>query len=330
MSLKANSAQEDFVILTPVFNDWQSLNLLLRELDDVLQRAKLAARVLVVDDASSMPFESLRPDTQAFVAITSISILELKRNFGHQRAIALGLAYVAANIDCRAIIVMDADGEDDPQDVPRLIEKCAEAGDDRLIFARRAKRNESLLFKSFYVLYKWLYKLLTGHSIRVGNFSIVPRRVLHRLVCVSEIWNHYAVGVMKAKIPMAEIKVNRGRRLAGQSRMNFVSLVIHGLSAISVYGDVIGVRLLISMLALMFLAVTGIGVAVFVRLTTTLAIPGWATYLTASLMVIALQALILSLFFIFTILSSRNNSSFLPARDYLPFVLRLQTIYSGK
>lgn len=329
MAIEADSPRDDFVIITPVFNDWQSLNLLLRELDKVLHVRNLSTHVLIVDDASSVTFDSFPLDAQPFAAIKSISILELMRNFGHQRAIALGLAYVEANMDCRAAIVMDADGEDDPQDVPRLIEKCEEMGYGQIIFARRVKRNESRTFKLFYLLYKWLYKLLTGHSIGVGNFSIVPRRILHRLVCVSELWNHYAVAVMKAKIPATEIKANRGKRLAGQSRMNFVSLVIHGLSAISIYGDVIGVRLLISTLVLMVLALTGIGVAIIIRLMTTLAIPGWATYLTASLLVIALQALSLSLFFIFTILSSRNSAGFLPARDYSPFVLRLQTIYPG-
>jgi hypothetical protein len=68
-------------------------------------------------------------------------------------------------------------------------------------------------------------------------------------------------------------------------------------------------------------------VAVFVRLTTTLAIPGWATYVTASLLVIALQALVLSVFFIFIILNSRSSTSFLPVRDYTPFVFRLRAIY---
>ena len=118
------------------------------------------------------------------------------------------------------------------KDVPRLIEKCRETGNQKMVFAVRAKRSEGRVFTLFYSLYKGLFKLLTGQSIHVGNFSLVPRRILHRLVHVSEIWNHYAVGVIKSKIPTVEILANRGRRMAGESRMNFVSLVVHGLSAI--------------------------------------------------------------------------------------------------
>jgi glycosyltransferase involved in cell wall biosynthesis len=322
------SAQDSkLVVLIPVFNDWRSLGLLFHELDRVLASRSMKVEIIVVDDASNESFDSAQLAQQSFLAIEKISVLELTRNLGHQRAIAVGLAYLAANVHCRCTLIMDADGEDDPRDVPRLIETCEASGFTRMIFARRAKRNESRIFKLFYTAYKGFYRLLTGHSIAVGNFSIVPFSVLCRLVSVSEIWNHYAVGVKKAKIPTEEIVTDRGKRLAGKSGMNFVSLVVHGLSSISVFGDVIGVRLLIATVVVMMLAIMGIGVTFFIRLTTTLAIPGWATYLSAALAIIALQAFILSLCFIFIILNSRNNVSFLPSRDYPPFVLGLQTVY---
>jgi hypothetical protein len=115
--------------------------------------------------------------------------------------------------------------------------------------------------------------------------------------------------------------------MAGKSRMNFVSLVVHGLSAISVFGDVIGIRLLI--LAILLLVVVSIGIAatVTIKVATTLAIPGWATYVGGILFIIGLQALILSFFFIFIILNSRNSVSFLPAKEYVPFISRFQTIF---
>lgn len=327
MTTEVGPQGEKFLVLTAVFNDWQSLNLLLRELDKVLHDRQLTADVLAIDDGSSLPFDSSAFDLRPFKAIEKISILELTRNLGNQRAVAIGLAYVQANIACCAVILMDADGEDDPRDVPRLIEKYDESGRRKLVFARRVKRNDSNVFKIFYVLYKWIYKVLTGQRLRVGNFSIIPGATLRRLVYVSEVWNHYPVGVMKARVAIVEIPANRAKRLAGQSHMNFVALVVHGLTAISMYGDIVGVRLLISTLLLMAMSILGIGITFVIRLTTTLAIPGWATYLSAILLVIALQSLVLSLFFVFIILSARNSASFLPARDYLPFVFRFNTIY---
>jgi hypothetical protein len=115
--------------------------------------------------------------------------------------------------------------------------------------------------------------------------------------------------------------------MAGESRMNFVSLVVHGLSAISVFGDVIGIRLLISTILLLVVVSFGIAVTVTIKFATTLAIPGWATYVGGILFIIGLQALILSVFFIFIILNSRNSVTFLPAKEYAPFILRFQTIF---
>ena len=93
-------------------------------------------------------------------------------------------------------------------------------------------------------MYRLIHFLLTGVQVQVGNFSVIPATVLRRLVAVSELWNHYAAAVYKAKLPMALIPAQRNCRLEGSSRMNLVALVVHGLSAMAVFGDRIGVRLL--------------------------------------------------------------------------------------
>src|SRR2546428_363595 len=217
---KENIQLDCTLILIPVFNDWEAAFLLLTRLDEALHHKRIQAEVLLIDDASSIAMaqnEFVLPDLKS---IQKVSVIELRRNFGHQRAIALGLAYVEANTRCRAVAVMDGDGEDAPSDVPRLLEKCAEEGYSKMIFGQRSKRAENLGFRSFYVLYRWLYKLLTGHPIRVGNFSVIPYTVLRRLVAVSEVWNHFAAGALKARVPYCEIPTRRGKRLTGRSQMN--------------------------------------------------------------------------------------------------------------
>lgn len=317
---------EKLLILIPIFNDWEAVRQLLERLDQVLCLPDLRPQVLIVDDASTVPFDESNFALPPFKNIDDVAVIELRRNFGHQRAIALGLAYVVANLKCRAVVVMDGDGEDDPSDVPRLIEKCAAEGYTRMVFARRTKRSEGLIFTGFYQLYKWCYMALTGHVVRFGNFSVVPFHLVRRLVVVSEVWNHYAVGAIKAKIPCAEVSTARGRRLAGKPKMNFGTLVMHGLSAVSVFSEVVGVRLLMLSSVLIVLALAGILIVVGIKLTTMLAIPGWASYLVASLTIILVQAVSLSLFFVFMVLSARNNAFFLPLRDYGHFIDRVRSI----
>ena len=65
----------------------------------------------------------------------------------------------------------------------------------------------------------------------------------------SELWNHYAAAVLKTRLPYTSVPTIRGRRLQGDSRMGFVSLAVHGLSALSVFSDTLGVRLLVASVA---------------------------------------------------------------------------------
>ena len=252
------------------------------------------------------------------------------RNLGHQRAIAIGLSFIHRERICDAVLVMDADGQDLPEDVPRLIQKFREAGERKVIFAERIRRSESLLFRLCYHCYRWLHLMLTGIAVRVGNFSIIPSARLATLVVVSETWNHYAASVLKARIPHDTLPTARGERLAGQSKLNFVALVIHGLSAISVFAETVGVRVTLAILGLLAVVVALLSTVVAIRFGTDLAIPGWATTAVGILLVIALQMLTMASGLTFTILFNRNNLSFLPIRDYQYFVGDVAKVYEPK
>jgi len=303
------------VILMPVYNDWTAVGLLLPLLEKALTAHQMKAEILIVDDGSTDPIPSiLRQAT--FTAFESIDVLPLKRNLGHQRAIAIGLCFIEANRSCDAVVVMDCDGEDDPDDVPRLVHECIANGGQKIIFAARRRRSENLAFKLFYHFYRLTHFLLTGVKVRVGNFSIVPEASLRRLVVVSELWNHYAAAVHKAKLPLAILPTRRGERLYGSSRMNLVALVVHGLSAMAVFGDRIGVRLLLLVCLGMVFAGSALLAVIGVRFFTHLAIPGWATYAVGLLLVMLMQMLVVVLVFAFVILASRDTASIIPARDY--------------
>ena len=314
------------LILVPIYNDWDSADLLLRDLDTVCRHAGLSPEVLFVDDGSTVPIPSSL-SSASLAAIRRIDILQLRRNLGHQRAIAVGLAFVHSSRPCDVVVVMDGDGEDKPSDIPRLLDRLYGEQQATVVFAERTRRSESLVFRIFYRFYRILHKLLTGVAVRVGNFSALPYAVLDTLVVVSELWNHYAAAVFKARLPYTTVPTERGSRFSGRSRMDFASLVVHGLSALSVYGDVLGVRLLVVATGLVLFLALGILLAIVVRLATTLAIPGWATYTTGILLLMLLQIMIIAVLFVFTILSARASLTFLPIRDHHFFVKRLLSLF---
>lgn len=317
--MSVTDAVERLIIAVPVFNDWEPLDLLMHELDRVLGEHRIEADALVLDDGSTvLPPPGLF--SKPLQSIRTIEIIHLRRNLGHQRAIAIGLAFVHAARPCDAVLVMDGDGEDRPSDVPMLLAKFREHGGTRIIFAERTIRSESLRFRAFYALYRLMHRVLTGMRVRVGNFSIVPFSSLEVLVVVSELWNHYAAAVFKARALHDSVRTTRGRRLAGSPTMNFVSLVVHGLSALSVFGDIIGVRLLIMASSVILAGVFGLVAVLAIRFTTDLAIPGWATYTSGVLFLLLFQIAGLSCLLIFIILSARATVTFIPIRDYRYFI----------
>lgn len=312
---------EHFIIVIPQFNDWEALNLLIQKINEDLHEEILHnCTLLIVDDCSSknqhVPFIKFNG--------RQIKLLSLYRNLGHQKAIAIGLSYVAENLDATRVIVMDADGEDAPADINKLVAKSF-TEPDKIIFAQRNKRTENLLFRAFYVIYKMVFKMLTGKVITFGNFSLIPKPRIQNLVRVSEIWNNYPGGIIKSRIPYASIPTDRATRLAGESKMNFVSLILHGLSAISVMIDTTAVRILIFSVFMSGVALAFIFIILFLKIIGN-ATPGWASTLGSTLLILMLQSFLISLFLVFMVLQYRSQQHFIPAVHYRDFVEKVVTI----
>lgn len=304
-------------IITPVFNDWESYNKLVENTTALLETKFASDRILfvAVDDCSSQ--EVVIENSKA-----NIKLISLNRNVGHQKAIAVGLSYAAFNLkDYDYFIVMDSDGEDKPEDVLRLIDNSETT--KQIVFAKRSKRSESALFKFFYKIYKLVFKLLTGQSIYFGNFSVIPSKYIQKIVHVSEIWNHYSGAVIRSRLPYTTVDSERGKRYFGQSKMNFTNLVLHGLSAVSIYMDQMAVRLLFLTIFLILFTISGVIVVLTMKFITHVAIPGWASVTILALSIIFFQAFFIGLFMVFSVLSYRTNRSIIPAKDYQDFVLEV-------
>ena len=132
--------------------------------------------------------------------------------------------------------------------------------------------------------------------------------------------------MFKARLPVDKMPMPRARRLCGQSKMNFVSLVTHGLSAISVFGEQVNTRLLVATSAAGAVTLLGLAAVAAIRFGTSAAIPGWATYSMGLLVVVFLNALSLSLMFSLSILQARNNTAFLPLRDAQYYISEIQKV----
>lgn len=330
MHSSAYSFQDrSITIVLPVFNDWQSLGLLLRHIDETCRESGITIDVCAVNDGSTLDAAFEQSAMRDFRCIRSVKIIHLTRNFGHQRAIAIGLCYAAENTSNDAVLVMDSDGEDKPNDILTLFHASIHAP-KKIIFAKREKRSESLSFRFFYQIYKRLYRLLTGAPISFGNFSIIPQALMLKATAVSEVWIHYAAGIIKSRLPIDTVPTERGKRLAGESKMNFVSLLLHGLGAISVHLEVVATRLLVwSLLFMGFSALAIVGVF-SLRLLTNLVVSGWASNVTVGLIGLLFQALFFSALLVFIVLNNRAQQLFVPRQNYALYVQGVETVFTDQ
>lgn len=316
--MKTDAARK-IAIVSPVFNDWDAFGKLIERIGQLEEVRNNEVHVIAVDDCSSEP-----PDAGSLNArkgyLNSVRVARLACNLGPMRAIAAGLVSASKLPGIEAVIVMDADGEDRPDYIGQFIATWNEQP-NRIVVGKRTERSEGWIFKLFYSAYKMIFKGLTGQSITFGSFSLLPRTALQALVHNPAIWNNLPAAIIRSRLPYIELETKRGTRLAGRPRMNFVNLAVHGISAISVYTDVLLLRIIIAASIFATAVFLGIVAVVIIRIATDWAIPGWATYLGVSLMIILLQTLVFAGFALFQLLSLRNLKAFVPASDVASFML---------
>jgi glycosyltransferase involved in cell wall biosynthesis len=309
----------------PCYNDWESLLVLLENINKENEKYRYDFHIVVVNDGSSqdMPLSDF-----SFSFIKEVIRVDLIRNMGHQRAISIGLAYVSNTFtEYKGVIVMDCDGEDDYKDLFRFINEFSE---DEIIFAKRCKRRERLSFRLFYKLYKSVFRGLTGCVLHSGNYSLIPHAMMNKVVHLSEIWNHYHAGILKSRLRIKYINCNRAQRYTGASKMNFASLVTHGLSSVSVFNDIVFVRLTLFAGVFFVASMLAIASILFMKFVLHIASPGWATSAIGILLILCVQVFSVIIGNTFMSLGRRDMNTFLPIQEYKNYIMYVNCTPSEK
>lgn len=321
-AIRPSGSDDAIVIVTPMYNDWDPAQIFLTELNVVAGELSAPISVVIINDGS-VTLGGFNPGfLQQLGALESIEMINLVANVGHARAIAIGLSYVATEKEGAAVAVIDCDGEDRPTDLKHLLN--AFSRDATTVFvADRTQRHEGLAFRLLYRCYRGLFRLLTGHTMSFGNFSLIPWPVLKRIVHLPELWNHLAGSLMRSRFDLVKLPLARGRRYAGRSQMSIVSLVQHGMRSIAVDLNRVLVRTLIGLSAIILLLVLGMSAVVLIRFMTGLAIPGWASTVFGLLAVLSVQLIVFALLLLFISIKNDTMTFTLPVRHYREYVDRI-------
>lgn len=280
------------IILTPIYEDKESFLQLLKAIKASLPKNIF---VIAVEDGSLSSPASIE---DFFAENLSGELIFLKRNVGHQSAIAIGLQYIGEHYRESTVVILDSDGEDVPASIPQLLSFLDDSGAQAVV-AERTKRDVSLQFKLFYFLYKLVFRVLTGKTINFGNYMILRPAALQRLLSMHELWIHIAACLLYSKIPFKGIPIERGSRYSGSSKMNFSSLVLHALKGMSIFSNSIVTRVCVISSIFAFLTLLLMPVPLALK-TLNLASPGWSSTLFGVLLIIFMQsisAILLAVFF---------------------------------
>lgn len=236
-------------IVSPVYRDVESFLILRREI-----LALLAPRVgtsfrriefVAVDDSGG-----LDPEMKHLRDEPSVNVVEPPFNLGHQRALVYALRTLVDRIDDEDFVVtLDADGEDRPADLPRLLEPLERelANTRKVALALRTKRRESLPFRVLYFFYRLLFRLLTGVVVRSGNFAAFRGWLVHRLLFHPHFDLCYSSTFISMNLTIDFVPAERGTRYAGISRMSYAKLLMHGVRMLLPFTDRIAIRALVAL-----------------------------------------------------------------------------------
>lgn len=208
-------------IIAPVFNEGSYIKDFVSEIIGILNELGITKRseIIFVNDGSTDETEAhLDYLTETYPGL--IFAVHLARNFGQASAITAGLHFASGN----CAIIMDSDGQDDPQCFSKFIELWKNGYD--VIFATRTQRKEGYLFRFF----SWLFYRLLSISAQIslpidaGNFALIDRKVIEAIKLCPE-RNRYIPGLRGwVGFKQTGIVVERRARYDSKPRVGFRGL----------------------------------------------------------------------------------------------------------
>ncbi len=227
-----------YTILIPIYNDRESLKLLIENINNEIKDLNHDISILVINDASSQQIIDSYPNIENF---HSIEIVNMRENRGHARCIASGLKYIFEKKEFDFVIPMDGDGEDRPEELKNFIQ-LSEKNNERSIIGERVKRSEGLFFQLCYHFHKFLTFAFTGQSIKFGNFTCLSKSTVKKMLEEKATWNSFSGSLKKVEKNLINSPSTRGKRYFGPSKMSFFNLSKHSLSIISVFRKTVLIR----------------------------------------------------------------------------------------
>lgn len=258
-------------VVLPFLNESAILRTLFASIRDALQTIPCDSEIIFVNDGSTD--DSGRIVDEIAAKHANVLVLHLSRNFGQQAAVHAGLQHASG----QAVILMDSDGQDDPRAIGQLFQLWQEGHE--VVSAVRASRTENIVKRSLFRLFYRALAVLSDTPIQkdAGNFCLIDRCVVDLINAMPES-DRYFPG-MRSWVGFRQTTCNVARldRHDQTPRVQFSGLV--RLAKTALFGFSRAPLIAFYWIAAISacLSVGFIGFAVFHKLFTGLATPGWAS-----------------------------------------------------
>ena len=315
----ASAEIQKLAVVMPCYDDLDSASILVRDICQFLKGFSID--IVIVNDN---PFKRVDPkiiDTLKLAISRSdmrVYIPILLCNMGQQAAIGIGVHYILNELkqDYDAILIMDADGEDEVSSIPRLISNFS---NDAVTVATRGNRTVGIRFRFGYYLYKKLFMILTGRRINFGNFMLVPSSLAKQIWSQESSSIHIAATLIRYRVPLRPIRIDRGRRINGNSRMGFSGLINHGITATTLFQEELTGRMAI--LNIIFWMMTLLSIFYLAIKKVFFSTPwGWATLLSLQLLLFSVTSTLIILSVGTIIASINRKGAQLGSKDCLAMI----------
>jgi glycosyltransferase involved in cell wall biosynthesis len=205
-------------IIIPVFNEVGNLEILHKELVDAMTQVGDSYEIIFIDDGSQDgSFDVLR---KLKTGDSRVVVLQFRRNFGQTAAFAAGFDYARGSL----IVTMDADGQNNPMDIKRLIEKV-KTEDCDLVIGWRMNRQEPLIRKILSNSANWIISRSTHVYIhdRGCSLKLFKRDLVKRIRLYGQLHRYLPELASMVGAKIAEIPTLDRKRLSGKSKYGSVS-----------------------------------------------------------------------------------------------------------
>lgn len=257
-------------VIVPCYNEEQVVSATHRRLSGVLMGITADYEIIFVDDGSRDGTAAILADLAR--ADRRVRVIGLARNFGHQIAVSAGLSHASGE----AVVLIDADLQDPPELIVDFVAKWREGY--QVVFGTRLSREGETRFKTMSAQFFYYALNLVSEvpiPLNTGDFRLMDRMVVDALLAMPE--RHRMLRAMVSWVGFRQIAVpyDRSPRLDGVSKYPLKKMILFALDGVVSFSVAPLKFVTIFGCLIFFLAVLGVGYALFLRLFTSVWVEGW-------------------------------------------------------